>query len=192
MADIDIDVQSTFSPEDYFSIIPASMEKDGVLKRHPVGVYFQNMPTDPITKLAAIPYKHALDLGYFKIDMLHLSVLDNFTNKQQIRELLNKEPNWDLLQNEDIVLKLFQISKHYDLLTILKPKSVLELADCIALIRPGKRYLVNDYLRDKYTIRKTKLYKKEQNSDYKKSHAVAYATVIVLQLHLIEQTTIIL
>jgi DNA polymerase III alpha subunit len=69
----------------------------------------------------------------------------------------------------------------------LAPKSVLEIADCIALMRPGKRYLVDAYLKDKELIRE-ELYRKPDDDKYyfKKGHAVSYALIIVLQLHLVK------
>jgi DNA polymerase III alpha subunit len=190
LADIDIDVQTSFNPTDIFNVVQASMIQNGIIRKHPVGVYFQNIPQDPISKLAAIPYEYTDEFDYFKVDFLHLSILDMFDSKQQIRLLLKKEPDWELLKDPEIVSKLFQIAKHYEIINSTQPRSVNDLADCIALIRPGKRYLLNDYIKDKYYIRNNKLYVKERDSDYKKSHAVAYANIIVLQLHLIKLGTI--
>lgn len=185
MSDIDIDVQSSFNPKKYFpdAILASRVEKNE-LKKHQVGVYFQNIPIDPITKYAAIPYDKAEDLDYFKIDMIHLTILDYFESKQQIKTLIRKEPNWLMLEDPKIVQKLFHIANHFDIINEVNPKSILELADCVALIRPGKRNLLKSYNADKYNIRTT-LYKKERASDFRKSHSVAYATIIVLQMHLI-------
>jgi DNA polymerase III alpha subunit len=155
------------------------------LCKHPVGVHFQNIPVDDISQLSAIPYNQISDYGYYKIDMLHLSVLDMFDNKQQIKAILKKKPNWDLLSIKENVQKLFQLSKHCDLVKILKPRSIMDIADCIALIRPGKMDLLAKYMKDKESTR-ILLYSKTSSSDYKKSHAVAYAHIVVLQLHLIE------
>lgn len=186
MADIDIDFKTNFSPLDYFSeaTLASRVDKDE-LKKHQVGVYFQNIPIDPITKLSAIPYDKAEKLNYFKIDMLHLSILDYFDSKQQIKELIHKEPNWDMLKDPIIVSKLFQIAKHYDLINEVSPTSIQELADCVALIRPGKRYLLKTYNKDRVGIREV-LYTKCSASDYKRSHAISYAVTIVLQMHLID------
>lgn len=183
--DIDIDTQTTFDPFKYFNAVPASMIKDGKITKHPVGVYFQNIPVDSITQLSAIPYEPAEELGYFKIDMLHLSVLDHFDNKEEIRILSKATPDWDLLLSPSVVSKLFQISKHYELVVAIKPRSVLELADCVALLRPGKRYLLDGYLKNKDLVRQ-ELYKKTDKYYFKKAHAISYATTIVLQLHLIK------
>lgn len=185
--DIDLDFKSDFDPLDIFDAIRASMVKDEELIKHNVGVYFQNMAIDPVTGFAAIPYEQAEEVGYFKIDFLHLSLLDVFGSKHEIRELLKREPDWSLLMRPDIVPKLFQISKQYELVSRLAPKSVIELADCIALMRPGKRHLVGAYLKEKTLIRQ-ELYRKPDDGKYyfKKGHAISYALNIVLQLHLIK------
>lgn len=188
--DVDIDFRTDFVLQDYFpEAVIASRVQDGALKPHPVGAYFQQMPKDRLTGLAAIPYEQAEDLGYFKIDFLHLSLLDVFESKEEIRGLLKREPDWNLLQIPFVVSKLFQIHRHFELISKIKPQNVEELADCIALIRPGKRWLV-----DKYTTAKNReavrsvLYQKPDDGRpyYKKPHSVAYALAIVLQLHLIK------
>ena len=185
--DIDIDLKTDFNPNDYFNITHASMVENGHLKKHPAGVYFQFIPEDKVTGLSAIPYKESEDIGFLKIDMLHLSLLNEFSNKSQIRELLKKEPNWSLLEDENIVKKLFHIGNHFDVVEIIKPKSVLELSDILALIRPGKRKLLEEYIESPEKTRK-ELYTKRINSDMRKSHTIPYALLIVLQLHLLENS----
>jgi DNA polymerase III alpha subunit len=187
MTDIDIDLPTTFNPLTYFeTAIQASMVKDGQLLKHPCGVYFQTIPVDTITGLAAIPYEESEKLGYFKIDFLHLSILDYFENKEQIRTLLKKDPDWTLLEREDVVVKLFQLHSHFKVISQIKPKSVQELADVIAIIRPKKRHLLNDYLKNKEKIR-PQLYRQstEDKSSFKRGHAISYALTIKLQLLLI-------
>lgn len=164
----------------------ASIIENGVLKPHLVGLYFQKIPKDDFTGLAAIPYNKALENGFFKIDMLNLSILNNFDKKSEIKTLLKKEPDWSLLCRKDIVEKLFHLSKHYDVLIKLKPTSVLELADALAIIRPNKIKLINKYLINKKETR-VELYKKVDPSDLRKSHAIPYALLIILQLHLLKE-----
>ena len=187
--DIDIDLPTTFNGREVFpSSVVASMVKNEKLAKHNCGYYFQNIPIDQITGFAAIPYKEAEELGYFKIDFLHLSLLDNFSSKQQIRELLKKEPDWNLLLDKTIVEQLFQVNKEHNLLKKVKPRSVEELADCIALMRPGKKHLIQEYLQNKQHVRNNKLYTKtNEGYSFKRSHAIAYALTIVLQLHLFSQ-----
>lgn len=186
--DIDLDLKTDFDPLEIFpeAVRASRVEKEQLVK-HNVGVYFQNIPIDSMTGLAAIPYEQAEEVGYFKVDFLHLSLLDVFETKHEIRELLKREPDWSLLMRPDIVPKLFQIHKQYELISRLVPKSVEDLADCIALMRPGKRHLVDAYLKEKQLIR-TELYRKPDDGKYyfKKGHAISYALNIVLQLHLIK------
>jgi DNA polymerase III alpha subunit len=187
--DIDVDVASSTDPTKVFKgVVKASMLNGSSLTSHPCGVYFQNVPTDPLTGLAAIPYKTAEELGYFKLDFLHVSVYDHFTSHDEIKELIKHDPDWNLLMIPSVVADLFQISKHYELISDLKPRSVIELADCLALIRPQKRYLLKYYQEDRDKTREF-LYKKEAGTDgyaFKKAHAICYALVIVLQLHLVK------
>ena len=186
MFDIDIDTQTKFDPLTVFKEgVKASMIRNGELAPHPCGVYLQDVPKDPLTGLAAAPYELAEELECFKLDFLHLRVYDSFTSRAEIKRLITIKPDWNLLLIPSVVRDLFQLAKHAELLTTLKPKSVLELADCLALIRPQKRYLLQYYQKDRLSCRKL-LYTKEAGESYafKKAHACAYALVIVLQLHL--------
>jgi len=185
--DVDIDLKTDFNPLDHFpEAIRASRIQDGEIKPHPAGVYFQRIAQDKVTGLAAIPFNEAEDEGYFKVDLLHLSFLDNFKNKDEIRTLLKREPDWCLMQSPSVVSKLFQLHKHYDVVKAIRPESVLSLADCIAIIRPAKRWLLPRYLENPEGLRNA-LYAKPKNDKpyFKKPHAISYALTIVLQLHLI-------
>jgi DNA polymerase III alpha subunit len=187
--DIDIDCSGDFEPEKIFpNAVRASMIQKDKLLKHNAGIYFQKIPKDSITGFSAIPYKEAEDLGYMKIDFLHLpSVLDYFDSKQDIRTLMHKEPDWKLLRKESVVKKLFQLGRSFWLVSQIKPTSIEELADCTALIRPGKSTLVKKYLQDKDKVRKV-LYMEPSDGGYyfKRSHSIAYSYNIVLQLHLIK------
>lgn len=190
--DIDIDTPGNFNPMDIFPTwIKASNNIGGELKPHPCGVYAQNMAKDPVTGLAAIPYDVAEDIGYLKLDFLHNTVYNHFSSKEEIDALINIEPEWNLLLIPSVQDKLFQLSKHGQLLDTIKPKSVEDLADALALIRPGKKEFLNLYLKNKNECRKL-LYGKDPKGGYsfKRSHAIAYALVIVLQLHLIDSGVI--
>jgi len=184
-ADIDIDTDPSFDPTQFFPWARASLVKNDELAEHNCGVHPQRIAVDPVTGYAAIPYKEAEALGYAKIDFLHLNVYDNFTSRKEIEELLEIEPDWGILTIPAEQGKLFQLSKHGDILTAVKPKSIEELADVLALIRPGKRQYVNLYKSQKEATRRILYAKDEKGYSFKKSHAIAYAMVIVLQLHLI-------
>jgi len=188
-SDVDIDFRTDFDPVKVFpQVTPASRVYEGHLVKHPVGVYFQEIARDPLTGLAAIPYEEAEELGFVKIDMLHLSLLDYFEDKKEIKALIRREPDWSLLEKREVVEKLFQLRKHFDVINTIRPKSIDELADAIAIIRPGKRYLLDAYLKDRDLIRKKILYVKTEDGKnyFKRSHAISYALNVVLQLHLIK------
>jgi len=187
--DIDLDFSSSFNVNDSFpTAVHASMVQNEELKKHPAGAYLQAIPKDKITNLSAIPFKEAEALGYFKVDFLHLNLLDIFNSKKEIQTLIKKEPDWTLLEDQETVEKLSQIHRHFDIVYRVKPTSILELADILALIRPSKRILLNAYINDKETTRK-QLYKKPDDPKkyyFKKGHAISYSLNIVLQLHLIK------
>jgi hypothetical protein len=191
--DIDIDMKSSFDAGSVFDdIVPASMVQNKQLKKHPCGVYFQNVPKETLTGLSAIPYDKAEAYGFFKIDFLHNSVYDFFESRSEIEELLKIDPDWNLLQIPSVVEKLPQIAKHISVLQKTKPRSILELADVLALIRPGKSFLIEKYNNNKDYIRKNYLYKSDtENYSFKKAHAIAYAQMIVLCLHLVGAGVII-
>ena len=187
--DIDIDFKPSFTPTSIMpQAVPASMVRDDKrLAKHPCGYYLQDIPVDKCTGWSAIPYEEAEVMGYFKIDFLHLSTLDYFESKDEIRALIKHEPDWTLLTVKENVQKLFQISKRFDVVSKIKPTSVQELADVIAIIRPSKHGLLDEYLADRNKTR-PKLYRQsgDDKSSFKRSHSIAYAMTIVLQLHLIK------
>lgn len=186
--DIDIDFQSDFDPTKIIEhAIPASRVEGTRLVKHACGHYLQTMPVDEYTGVAAIPFKEAAQLGFFKVDFLHLSTLNHFKSKTEIRSLVRKEPDWSLLLDPEQVAKLSQIKNSGDLMQRIKPRSVDELADAIALIRPGKRYLLEKYIKQRAAIREELYSPRSDSYCYKRPHALAYALTIVLELHLITQ-----
>ena len=183
--DIDIDTRTDFDPTEIFpTAVRASRTMERKILPHPCGYYLQNIPQDSVSGLAAIPYKEAEELGWEKIDFLHLNIYDHFHSRHEIEVLLQKEPNWDLLQDKEIVGKLFQLKNHWDTVRQMKIRDIESLAAAIALIRPGpkKAGLLKEYLRG----HPVDIYRTDNREFFKRSHAIAYAHVIWLQLHLIE------
>lgn len=189
--DVDIDITPEFKPLSLFkNWTRASTLHDRKLTAHNVGVYPQNIAVDPVTGLAAIPYEEAEELGYLKIDFLPLHVYKHFKSRAEIEALLRKEPDWNLLLVPSQQEKLFQLKKHGDLLNELKPRSIMEVADIMALIRPGKKQFVGLYKKDRVAAQRILYAQDETGYSFKKSHALAYAYVVWLQLHLIEQNSL--
>lgn len=181
--DIDIDVPKHFKPESIMNAVKASAVREGELEQHNVGIYLQKMPQDPFTELAAIPYKEAEEMGFIKFDILHIDFLRNLNSKDELRALMRKEPNWKLLEDRVFVEQLFQIKNQFELIYKIKPKSIVELADIMCLIR--KKHLVDKYIRNKKATR-PELYTKRGEGEMRKAHAFAYALMIVVHMNLLE------
>jgi len=180
MTDIDIDLKNREDVLTKLKHIPASIITDTV-KKHNTGVYFHDMPHDPSTNLSTINYKEAENLGYFKIDLLNVKIYEHVKNEAHLNELLEREPDWDLLLHKEIVQQLFHIHDHYDIVAQMQPRSINQLAMVLAIIRPAKRNLLGQ---EWLTIEKQVWLKPNDNSYYfKKSHAVSYAYAIIVQLN---------
>jgi DNA polymerase III alpha subunit len=183
MPDIDIDFADRALALEQFKHVTASMEENGTFKKHNTGVYCTSVPYNPITGLSTIDYKTAEARGYFKIDFLNVSVYEKVKDRQHLKTLMETEPLWDLLLQDDFTDLLFHVNGHGSLLKQMKPSSIEELAMCLALIRPAKRHLIGKA----WTEISTEIWTKPENGDYyfKKAHAVAYAHVVVVQMNLI-------
>ena len=180
--DIDIDLLDRDIILSHISHVPASIKKNGVYTKHNSGVYVSKIPHDPVTGLASIEYKEAEERNYFKLDFLNNSLYEGVRDEEHLMELMGREPVWDLFQHPEVVENLAHVSNHIDVLKVLKPQSVIELAEVLAVIRPAKRYLLNS----SREVIKAEVWTKPPDDSYyfKKAHAVAYAVSIVVQLNL--------
>lgn len=181
MPDIDIDFLDREQALGLFKHIRASRIDDGELVKHNTGVYFHNVPLNAVKNLCAVPYDLAEDHGFFKVDMLNVSIYKGVRDEFHLIELMNREPLWDLLQQDDFTGMLFHVNGHGDILRQLKPSSIEQLAAVLAIIRPAKRYLIG---KDWNTVMR-EVWTKSDEYFFKKSHATAYAVAIVVQMNLI-------
>jgi DNA polymerase III alpha subunit len=183
MPDIDIDFVDRDQALTYIKHISASRFEDNKLVKHNTGIYLHPVPVNAESGLCSIPYNEAEHLDYFKIDFLNFNVYKDIKNEEHLSKLMNNEPLWDLLEQREFVDLLVHINGHNDILKKMKPKNIEELAAVLAMIRPAKRYLVG---KDWKTIF-NEIWEKPDNGDYyfKKSHAIAYAMVIMVQMNLI-------
>jgi DNA polymerase III alpha subunit len=182
MPDIDIDFSDRKKVLDIVQHIPAAIKDNGTFKKHNTGVYCHSIPYNPITDTASIDYKSAEDRGYFKIDFLNVGIYKDVKSEQHLEQLLNREPLWDLLLEDEFTNNLFHVNGHGAILRQMKPKSILELAAVLAMIRPAKRYLIG---KDWATVN-AEVWVKPSSDEYffKKAHAVAYAAAVVVQMNL--------
>jgi DNA polymerase III alpha subunit len=183
MPDIDIDFADRSKALNVIKHIKASRTDNERLVPHNTGVYLQSIPHDPVNNLSGIEYKSAERRGYYKVDFLNVNIYSKVKDDSHLKHLMETEPLWDLLLQDDFTDLLFHVNGHGSLLRQMKPASVEELAMCLALIRPAKRHLIGK----NWTEIGTEIWEKPENGDYyfKKAHAVAYAMVIVVQINLI-------
>ena len=183
MPDIDIDFVDRDSALGLFRHIKASRVDSGQLVKHNTGVYFHAVPVNAEANVCAVPYDQAETQGYFKIDFLNVGIYKGVRDEAHLVELINQEPLWDLLEDEDFVNLLFHVNGHGSTLRQMKPKSVEQLAAILAMIRPAKRYLLGE----RWSKVLNEVWQKPENDEYyfKKSHATAYAVAIVVQMNLI-------
>jgi DNA polymerase III alpha subunit len=183
MPDIDIDFADRSKALEHFKHATAAIDDNGTFKKHNTGIYCTSIPYNPLTGISTIDYKTAEDRGYFKIDFLNVSVYEKVKDRNHLKTLMETEPLWDLLLQDDFTDLLFHVNGHGSLLKQMKPTSIEELAMCLALIRPAKRHLVGRT----WTEIGLEIWEKPTNGEYyfKKAHAVAYAHVIVVQMNLI-------
>jgi hypothetical protein len=183
--DVDIDV---FGREDILKGIECIYGRidrpDGRVEKHPTGVYFQNIPRDPITNMSTLDHRIANEYGYFKIDFLNVNMYENVRDEEHLLELLNREPPWDFFEFEEITDQLFHLKGYSHLLKKYKPQCIEDLAMILAIIRPSKAFLQQRSWDD---IRKDVWVKHEgdENYQFKRAHGVAYATAIIVNLNLL-------
>lgn len=179
MPDIDIDFldrEGILSKLDY---VCARREQ----LAHNSGIYVQAIPSDPVTNLAGIDYKQAEQRGYFKIDFLNVGIYKGVKNEEHLIQLMETEPLWELLLQDEFTDLLFHLNGHGDIIRKTQPTSVEQLAAVLAMIRPAKRHLIGKT----WTEIMMEVWDKPENGDYyfKKPHAMAYAMAVVVQMNLI-------
>ena len=183
VTDIDIDLADRDKALEGLMHIPASRVEKGVLKKHNVGVYFHSIPQDPLTGYASIEYKEAEDRGYFKLDLLNLNIYKQVRDESHLDRLLAQEPLWEILEERSVVEQLFHIGDHYDVVSRMKPRSIMQLAMVLAMIRPAKRHLIGKSWEEvKSDIWTTP--SDPESYFFKKAHALSYAHVLVVQMNL--------
>ena len=180
MPDIDID----FADRDIIlTKIQHRVAKLNTGKKHNTGVYVTEVPHNPVDNLTTIEHKTAEERGYFKLDFLNVSIYKDVRNEEHLTELMERTPIWQLLEHEDFSEKVFHLNGHSELLKVLKPSSVLELAATVAIIRPAKRHLANktwNEIHEQVWVKPT-----DGQYFFKKAHAVAYAHAIVVHMNLL-------
>jgi uncharacterized protein YkuJ len=194
-ADIDIDLADREQLLKLIHATPARLTKFGInarekvgdQRRHNSGVYVTDIPYDPVNNCAAIDYKQAEKLGYFKIDLLNMSVYELIKSPEHYEELLAKEPPWERLWTDnEFASKLVHVGGSIHLLKSMKPDSIPRMAAFISIIRPGKAHLQNKPW--------SEVFESVWDGDaskgfvFKHAHAVGYAALVALHMNLLSQS----
>lgn len=185
-SDIDIDFGDRTKILDIIQYTPAGIIKDDKLVKHNTGIYITDIPKDPFAGCASIDHKVAEDRGYMKLDLLNVGLYNQVTSEQHLIELMNREPDWTKLYDPEFCAQLIHIGNHYETL-IKMPEavnSIPRLAMFLAVIRPAKRHLIGKTWRE---VAETVWGKPADDGYYfKKSHAVAYAHLVVVNMNLLD------
>jgi hypothetical protein len=150
-------------------------------------VYPTAIPYDPVRGCATIDYETAEQLGYFKIDLLNMSVYQLITGPEHYEQVLSQEPLWSRLWTDpDWAKNLVHVGNYTELLKTMRPDSIPRMAAFIAIIRPGKAHLQNQPW--------DRVFESVWDGDdsrgfvFKHSHSISYAALVALHMNLINNT----
>jgi hypothetical protein len=188
-SDIDIDFGDRSQALKLLEHTPASINRDGTWVAHNTGVYVTDIPTDPFTGRASLDYETAETRGYMKLDFLNVSLYTQIKSEEHLQELIVQEPEWDRLYDPEFFGRLIHIGNHYRTL-IQMPEAVNtipRMAMFLSVIRPAKRHLIGSPWAK---VAETVWDRPADNEYYfKKSHAVAYAHLVAVNMNLLSNFT---
>ena len=188
-ADIDIDLADRDQLLKLIDATPARQLHQGQVRRHNSGVYVTDIPYDPINQCAAIDYEEAETRGYFKIDLLNMSVYQLITGPEHYRQMLDQEPNWSRLWHDpDWAKQLVHVGNYTELLATMKPDSIPRMAAFISIIRPGKAHLQNKPWLEVFNT----VWDGDETKGYtfKQSHSIGYAALVALHMNLLSPSAL--
>ena len=185
-ADIDLDLADRDQVLKLIDAVSARQAHQGQVRRHNSGIYVTDIPYDPVNQCAAIDYEQAEERGYFKIDLLNMSVYQLIKSPEQYQELLAKDPPWERLWTDpDWAKQLVHVGNYTALLESMKPDSIPRMAAFIAIIRPGKAHLQNKPWAEVFDT----VWDGDSSRGFvfKKSHSISYAALVALHMNLLSQ-----
>ncbi len=185
-ADIDLDLADREQLLKLIRATPARQTTQGQVRKHNSGVYVTDIPYDPINECATIDYETAEELGYFKIDLLNMSVYQLVKSPTHYKQLLKQEPNWaQLWTDPGWAKKLVHVGNYTDLLATMKPDSIPRMAAFISIIRPGKAHLQNKSWEEVFES----VWDGNDSKGFvfKHAHAIGYAALVALHMNLLNQ-----
>lgn len=186
-SDVDIDLADRDKLLAVIKHIPASMRNVNPIRKHPTGVYITDIPYDPIHDMSSLHYAEAEERGYFKLDLLNVHVYNQVKDEEHLLRLM-QDPDWSVLKDKTSVEQLIHLGNSYDLIRRMPEPidSIPRLAMFLAVIRPAKRHLLGKKWKD---INETVWEKDQTGYSFKRSHAVAYAQLVVVHMNLLKVNT---
>ena len=180
-ADIDIDVPNR---DAVLALIQHTVARQSNGKKHNSGIYITDIPRDPVLGCAAIDYETAEARGYFKIDLLNMSVYNLIRDPAHYEQMLAATPPWDRLwQEPEWASQLIHIGNYQALLKSMRPDSIPRMAAFIGVIRPGKAHLQNHTWPTVFDS----VWDGDDSRGYvfKRSHSISYAALVALHMNLL-------
>ena len=181
-ADIDIDVPNRDAVLRLIQHVPAQQSTG---RRHNSGIYVTDIPRDVVNGYAALDYESAEQRGYFKIDLLNMSVYKLIRDQAHYDQMLAMEPPWSRLWTDpDWASQLVHIGNYTELLQTMRPSSIPRMAAFISIIRPGKAHLQNQSWETVFAS----VWDGDDSRGFvfKQSHAIGYATLVALHMNLLD------
>lgn len=188
-ADIDLDLADRNRLLELIEIVSARQQHQGQVRRHNSGVYPTDIPYDPVNDCAAIDYEEAEQRGYFKIDLLNMSVYELVQSPEHYKEMLTQEPTWSRLwQDPEWAKQLVHVGNYTDLLATMRPDSIPRMAAFISIIRPGKAHLQNRPWAEVFES----VWDGDDSKGFvfKHAHAIGYAALVALHMNLLSQDVV--
>ena len=184
-ADIDIDLADRDQLLALIQATPARQTHQGQVRKHNSGVYVTDIPEDPVNACSAIDYETAEQLGYFKIDLLNMTVYQLVKSPEHYEAMLATEPDWPRLWTDpEWTTQLVHVGNYTELLKTMRPDSIPRMAAFISIIRPGKAHLQNQPWEHVFAS----VWDGDDSRGFvfKQSHAVGYATLVALHMNLLD------
>jgi hypothetical protein len=185
-ADIDLDLADREQLMNLIKCTPARQLHQGQVRRHNSGVYVTNIPYDPVNNCSAIDYEQAEQLGYFKIDLLNMSVYQLVKTPEHYETMLAQEPSWSQLWTDaEWAKQLVHVGNYTELLSSMRPDSIPRMAAFISIIRPGKAHLQNRPWAEVFES----VWDGDDSKGFvfKHAHAIGYAALVALHMNLLNQ-----
>lgn len=185
-SDIDIDFGNR---DDILKLIKhtsARIDKDGKSSKHNTGIYVTSIPNDPLYNMSNIDYKEAEARGYVKLDFLNVGLYQQVHDEKHLEGLLKTAPDWARFNADQAFFEqLIHVNNHWNVLKKMPEPvdTIPRLAMLLSVIRPAKRHLIGMT----WTEVAESVWARPNDDSYyfKKSHAVAYAHLVVVNMNLL-------